>query len=340
MDQGEDPMTTALVTGGGGFLGGAIIDLLLEKGWTVRSYSRSLYPSLQKQGVQCLQGDLTDAAAVAKACDGVDVVFHVAAKAGMWGPYEDYYQANVVGTKNVITACQQAGVSKLVYTSSPSVVFDGSDMEGVDESVPYPDHYESHYPKTKAEAEKAVLAVNSEKLLTCSLRPHLIWGPGDNHLIPRIVDRARKGQLRIIGDGKNKVDTVFVENAALAHLQAAEKLAAQSPVAGKAYFITNDEPKILWDIINDILKAAGEKPITRHVPKFVAYGAGWIFETVYGLFGIESEPRMTRWVASELTTNHWFDISAAKNDFGYEPKISMAEGMKKLADWFANQRNN
>ena len=330
-------MTKALVTGGGGFLGGAIVDLLLAKGWQVVSYSRSTYPSLEKKGVHCFQGDLTDKEALSIACEEVDVVFHVAAKAGMWGAYEDYYQANVLGTSNVIAACQKAKVSRLVYTSSPSVVFDGKDMEGVDESVPYPSHYESHYPKTKAIAEQAVLKANSSDLATCSLRPHLIWGPGDNHLIPRIVDRAQRGQLRIIGEGKNKVDTVFVHNAALAHVLAAEKLSPNSPVAGKAYFITNDEPRVLWEIINDILKAAGEPPITRHVPKALAYAAGWVFETVYGLFGIQSEPRMTRWVASELTTNHWFDISAAKTDFGYQPVVSIDEGMDKLAKWFSKK---
>ena len=331
-------MTRCLVTGGGGFLGGAIVDLLLEKGWQVISYSRSAYPALQDKGVKCVKGDLADEEALKAACQSVDVVFHVAAKAGMWGPYEEYHRANVVGTQNVIKACQEASVARLVYTSSPSVVFDGRDMEGVDESVPYPPHYESHYPKTKAIAEKAVLKANSERLATCSLRPHLIWGPGDNHLIPRIVDRARKGQLRIIGEGKNKVDTVFVENAALAHFLAAEKLNPQSTVAGKAYFITNDEPRVLWEIINDILKAAGEPPITRHVPKAFAYGAGWLFENVYGLLNIKSEPRMTTWVASELTTNHWFDISAAKKDFGYEPVVSIDEGMARLARWFAEQK--
>ena len=330
-------MTKALVTGGGGFLGGAIVDLLLDRKWQVNSYSRSTYPSLEEKGVLCFQGDLTDKEALTKACADVNIVFHVAAKAGMWGPYEDYYQANVLGTNNVIEACQQAKVARLVYTSSPSVVFDGKDMEGVDESVPYPSHYESHYPKTKAIAEQAVLKANSAELATCSLRPHLIWGPGDNHLIPRIVDRAQKGQLRIIGEGKNKVDTVFVYNAALAHLLAAENLSPTSPVAGKAYFITNDEPRVLWEIINDILKAAGEPPITRHVPKAVAYAAGWVFENVYGIFGIQSEPRMTRWVASELTTNHWFDISAAKRDFGYEPVVSIDEGMEKLAQWFSKK---
>ncbi len=185
----------ALVTGGGGFLGKAIVKLLLARGDQVRSFSRNTYPALAELGVEQQSGEIGDAAAVVRAVEGCDIVFHVAAKAGVWGPYEEFYRANVLGTRNVIEACRQHGIRRLVYTSSPSVVFDGTDMEGVDESVPYPEHFEAFYPQTKAEAEQLVLQANDDTLATVALRPHLIWGPEDNHLVPRILERGARGRL-------------------------------------------------------------------------------------------------------------------------------------------------
>lgn len=321
----------ALVTGGGGFLGGAIVRRLVARGDAVRSFARGEYPELAGLGVEVVRGDLSDAAALAAAAQGCDVVFHVAAKAGVWGPYAEYFRANVTGTENVVAACRAHGVRRLVYTSSPSVVFDGRDMEGVDESVPYPDHYHTAYPQTKALAEKLVLGANGAELATVSLRPHLIWGPGDPHLVPRIVARARAGRLRRIGNRPNLVDTVYIDNAAYAHLLAADHLAPGAPVAGKAYFITQGEPLPLWDMINRILAAAGLPPVTKSVPAGMAYAAGWLCETVYGLLRLRAEPPMTRFVARELATAHWFNIDAARRDLGYRPAVSLEEGLKRLA---------
>ena len=231
MGRGKTPLK-ALVTGGGGFLGQAIVRGLLRRGDSVRSFSRSEHAGLRALGVEQLSGDLADAVAIAAAVRGSDAVFHVAAKPGIWGDYADYHRVNVLGTGNVIAACRRHAVRRLVYTSSPSVVFDGRDMQGVDESVPYPVHYEAHYPRTKALAEQAVLAANDEQLATVSLRPHLIWGPGDNHLLPRLVARAKAGQLRRIGSRPNLIDTIHVENAVDAHLLAADRLAPGAAIAG------------------------------------------------------------------------------------------------------------
>ena len=326
----------ALVTGGGGFLGKTIVRLLRARGIKVRSFSRSPHPALDALGVEHVCGSLSDAEAIAGAVDGCDIVYHVAAKAGVWGPYEEFYEANVVGTRNVIEACRKSRVKKLVYTSSPSVVFDGNDMEGVNESVPYPNHFESYYPQTKAEAERLVLAANDDNLATVSLRPHLIWGPEDNHLVPRIVERGRKGALRRIGSKECLVDTIYVDNAAEAHLMAADKLQIGSPVTGKAYFLSQGEPLPLWDIVNRILAAAKLPPVIRTISPGLAYGIGWTLEKIYGSLGLKSEPRMTRFLAKELSTAHWFDISAARRDFGYEPSISIDEGMERLEKWLAN----
>lgn len=321
----------ALVTGGGGFLGGAIVRLLLERGVEVVSFSRRHYPELEQIGVKQTQGDLADQDPVASAVEGCDTVFHVAGKPGIWGPYEEYYRTNVEGTENVISACQRHGVRRLIYTSSPSVIFDGKDMEGVDESVPYPDHYETHYPKTKAIAERMVLKANAPELATVVLRPHLIWGPGDNHLVPRIIDRGKRGRLCQIGRRANLIDSVYVDNAAEAHLLAAERLAPGSAVAGKVYFVSQGEPLPVWELINRILAAAGLPPVTRRVPSGAAYAAGWILESLYKGFKLKGEPPMTRFVARELSTAHWFNTDAARRDLGYTPQISIDEGMQRLA---------
>ena len=322
-----------LLTGGGGFLGLAIVRLLRQRGDDVRSLARNLYPELDALGVEQVRGDLADAGTVAEAAAGCDLVFHVAAKAGVWGDYQDYYRANVIGTANVIAACRTHGIDRLIYTSSPSVVFDGKDMEGVDESIPYPAHFEAHYPRTKAEAEKVVLAANGPNLATTALRPHLIWGPGDNHLVPRILDRGRRGRLRRIGNRPNLVDTLYIDNAATAHLQAADALAVGSPVAGKAYFLAQGEPRPVWEVVDRILAAGNLPPVTRTISPQLAYTAGWLLEKTYTLLRLSGEPPMTRFVARELSTAHWFDLSAARRDFGYQPQVSFAEGMERLATW-------
>ncbi|WP_243371539.1 NAD-dependent epimerase/dehydratase family protein [Geotalea sp. SG265] len=327
----------ALVTGGGGFLGSAIVRLLMARGDEVVSFSRNRYPDLEKLGVRQVSGDLADPDAVTAAAAGCDIVFHVAAKAGIWGDYADYHRANVTGTENVLAACRKNGIRRLVYTGSPSVVFDGHDVEGGNESLPYPDHFETNYPKTKAIAEQLVLAANSPSLATVSLRPHLIWGPGDNHLVPRIIARAKAGKLRRIGKCPCLVDTVYVDNAAEAHLLAADRLEHGSPVAGKAYFISNGDPIPLWEMVNAILNAAGLPPVNRTISPTVAYGVGALCETLWQLLPLKDEPPMTRFVARELSTAHWFDISAARRDLGYEPRISITEGLQHLEAWLSSQ---
>ena len=320
----------ALVTGAGGFLGQYITRQLVARGDKVRALSRGNYPFLTDLGVESVQGDIQDAAAVERACRGVEAVFHVAAVAGIWGKWRTYYGINVLGTRNVIAACRKNSVPRLIYTSSPSVTFAASDQCGIDESAPYPKRWLAHYPHTKALAEQEVLAANGDALTTCALRPHLIWGPGDQHLIPRLLTRARAGQLRRVGAGKNLIDAVYVENAAAAHLLAADKLQSGSPVCSKAYFLTNGEPVNCWDWINEILALAGVPPVTKSISYRAAYAAGAALEGIWTLTGRTDEPRMTRFLAAQLATSHYFNITAASRDLGYEPKISMADGMQRL----------
>jgi nucleoside-diphosphate-sugar epimerase len=300
-------------------------------------------------GVKQVRGDISNPVAIENAAKGVDTVYHLAAKAGVWGDYKDYYRINTEGTRHVIAACRSCGVSRLIYTSSPSVVFDGGDMEGVDETVPYPGSYHAAYPETKALGEQAVRQAGgrsqmatgrwqgAEKrwqgtwdgLKTIILRPHLIWGPGDNHLVPRILTRAKR--LRRIGDGKNRVDVTYIDNAAKAHLLAEEALIRQPELSGNVYFISQGKPVFLWKMIDDILHAGKLSPVNRSISPEAAFRIGAVLEWFYKAFALKGEPQMTRFVARELSTSHWFDISAAKRDLGYVPEISTEEGLRHLA---------
>lgn len=326
-----------LVTGGGGFLGGAIVRRLVARGDKVISFSRGFYHDLDTLGVKQIQGNISDKTAVEKACRGVDLVFHVAAKPGVWGHYSDYYSTNVTGTQNVISGCIRHQVSRLVYTSSPSVIFDGTDMEGVDESTPYPDTYCAHYPETKAIAETCVRNATGDNLMTVILRPHLIWGPRDTHLAPRIIARAKR--LVRVGNGRNLVDTIYIDNAAEAHILAADMLRKNPELSGNVYFISQDEPMPAWAMINAILKAAGLDPVKRSIPRQAAWVIGAIFEIIYRTFDIDGEPQMTRFLADELASAHWFNISAAKRDLGYFPRVSTQEGLRHLEGWLNKKRD-
>ena len=323
----------ALVTGGGGFLGQAIVRKLVEQGDSVRILARSDYPELRTLGVETFRGDLANMSSIRDAAKGCDVVFHVAAKAGVWGPYSEYHRVNVEGTRNVIEVCRDLGISRFVHTSSPSVVFNGRDMEGVDETTPYPRHHNAPYPATKAEAERLVLASNGANLAVVAIRPHLIWGPGDNHLIPRILARAKAGKLRRIGIVPRLVDATYIDNAADAHLLAADRLFPGAPIAGKAYFIAQGEPIPIWDLVDRILAAANLPKVSRSVSPWMAHAAGFFYEGLYRAFRTKDEPPMTRFMARELSTAHWFNLDAARRDLGYSPAVSTRQGLERLSLW-------
>ncbi|MGB3975137.1 MAG: NAD-dependent epimerase/dehydratase family protein [bacterium] len=320
-----------LVTGGGGFLGSAICKSLAARKDQVISYSRGRHSHLQSFQVQHIQGDITDRRSLKKAAEGCDAVIHTAAKAGVWGSYQSFYRPNVVGTQNVISVCRDLSIRKLVVTSSPSVVFDGKDMEGVDETAPYPALWHAPYPATKAQAEKAALAANDAYLAVTVLRPHLIWGPGDPHLVKRIVERGKSGKLKRIGTADKHIDSIYIDNAADAHVLALDRLEPGSPCAGKVYFISNGEPVETWWLINAILKAHNVSPVNKTMPVPLAFAAAGVMEMIWKSFRIRSEPLLTRFVVKELTTSHWFDISAAERDLGYRPLVTLAEGLRRLS---------
>jgi len=311
----------------------------------------------------------------------VDAVLHNAAKAGQWGSKASYFDANVRGTDNVIAACRSNAIARLVYTSTPSVTHSGrTPVEGGNEAnTPYGEHFKAWYPASKKIAEQRLLAANDGELATVALRPRLIWGPGDTQLLPRLVDRAVAGRLRFVGDGDNRMDTTFVENAVDAHLRALDTLQPAAACAGRAYFISNGEPLSAREIVNDLLRAADAPEVDKSIPFAAAYAAGAVLEPgwpplrpegrppmtpggggvgpewergflcaagfaagaalglVWGLLRLEGEPPMTRFLAEQLSTPHWYDISAAERDFGYRPRVSVADGLALTAAWWRRE---
>ncbi|MEI6106840.1 MAG: NAD-dependent epimerase/dehydratase family protein [Opitutae bacterium] len=345
--------TLAFITGASGFIGGKIAERLLAEGRKVRVLVRQPLPELEKLGAEVVRGDLDDVAALQRGCAGAVTVFHVAGRVGIWGPAQDFFRVNVVGTRNVIAACRAAGVPRLVYTSSPSVVYHGGDLSGVDESAPLCTAAPCAYPTSKAAAERLVSAAHSRDLATVSLRPHLVWGPGDKNVVPRVLALAKKGRLKIIGSGQNRVDVTHITNVVDAHLLAEAALLRVAGVAdpgasgnsgpgsatpattypgGKAYFITNGEPVVLWDWINQLLRGLDLPALNQRVSLRTVYAVGGVLEALWRVLPLKGEPPMTRFVAKEMATDHWFDISAARRDLGYVPRVSMAAGTAELIE--------
>lgn len=324
-------LTKVLITGAGGFLGSYIAKELARKGgYELFSFSRSSHPSLNQLGVTQRHGDLANYQEVILALEGMDAVIHTASMVAMWGRYADFYRTNVTGTENILKAMKELGIKKLIYTSTPSVAFERDSLCGVDESTPAPTHYLSHYAQTKAMAERLVLLANGPEFSSVALRPHLIFGPGDLNLVPRVIAAQQKGRLRIVGDGENLVDVTYVENAALAHIMALEKLSPSHPIAGKAYFL-GQGPIKLWDFTNSILVKAGLSPVTKKISIQSAYRVGFLFESLFKFFRIyKGQPPMTRFVALQLGKSHYFSHHNLEQDLGFRALISIEEGIERV----------
>ena len=268
--------------------------------------------------------------------DSADVVFHVAGVAGMWGPRAQYHSINVGGTRNVIEACQRRGVGRLIYTSSPSVVFTDGDQCGADESIPYTARWLCHYSHSKALAEQMVLPANDLRgLRTCSLRPHLIWGPGDRQLLPRLLAACGSGPVAA-RRRRRKFDRHRVRRQRRrAICRRPTRLCTNPAVGGRPYFISQGEPVNCWRWIDDLLALANLPPVKHQLSTPTAWRVGEARETTYRLLrAVKREPPMTRFLAAQLGRSHWFDISAARRDLGYHPAVSTAQGMRNLKEWF------
>ncbi len=319
-----------LVTGGGGFLGQAVVKELLARGHAVTSASRSSYLNLGKLGSAQITLDLTDSRAVFDALEGFDAVVHCAAKTGIWGDPQAYKRVNVDGTHHIIEACLRHGIGRLVHTSSPSVCFDGKDHIDAGNELPYPKRFLCAYAETKAKAEVLALGANRhQSLSTCALRPHLIFGPGDPHLVPRLLERGRARKLLVVGPGTNVVSMTYVENAAVAHADALERLGPEATHAGRAYFLGQRDSVVLWDWVAELFRELDVPPIKRRVPMRVAKGLGAACELLWNALGRENDPPMTRFVALQLATSHSYDLGPAERDFGYRERVSMHEAMQR-----------
>ncbi|TQF02635.1 NAD-dependent epimerase/dehydratase family protein [Kitasatospora acidiphila] len=323
-----------LVTGGSGFLGAEICRQLTARGTETVSFSRRPSRTLEQLGVRQVHGDLVDRAALDRAVPGCDAVVHNAALAGISGAPGPYWRTNVAGTRTVIDRCRAHGVRTLVHTSTASVVFRPGGLENADERLPYPVRHLAAYPHTKAVAEALVLDANGPELAALSLRPHLIWGPGDPHFVPALTRLVRRQTLVMPGSGANLVDTTHVRTAAHAHLLALDLLHQGQPVGGRAYFIAQGEPLPLGGFLALLLATAGIRATWRPVPVPLAVAAAAAREAVSrlrrgtGSHAGTGTRDLSRFLVAELVHPHWFDLTAARRDLGFTPPIGLAEGMR------------
>ncbi|GAA3705520.1 NAD-dependent epimerase/dehydratase family protein [Microlunatus aurantiacus] len=318
-----------LVTGGRSLLGGAVARLLAEHGDQVALLQRR--PA--GLGLPETLGDVADRAVVRRAVAGCDAVVHLAAKVGVSGRWSEFSQTNVTGTDHLVQACRDLGVPRLVHVSSPSVAHAGSSLVGAAAEPADPQRARGHYARSKAMAELLALSADSPELRVLAIRPHLVWGPGDTQLVARIVDRARRGTLPILGSGAALVDTTYVDNAAEALVAAVDRV---DEVHGRALVVSNAEPRPIGELISAIAAAGGAPPPTRHVPAVVASAAGAAVEAVWSVRlaigqAAETDPPMTRFLAEQLSTAHWFDQRETQRLLGWRPTVDLATGFARLA---------
>jgi nucleoside-diphosphate-sugar epimerase len=317
-----------LVTGASGMLGRATATALLERGDEVTVLQR------RPAGLPCAEvlGDVADPSALRRAAHGQDAVVHLAAKVDVVGRWPEYVRANVGGTRSVVAACRDAGVGRLVHVSSPSVAHAGVALSGVGAEPANPVHARGNYSRSKAVAEQEALAADTAGLAVLAVRPHLVWGPGDTQLVGRIVERARAGRLPVLGSGAALIDTTYVDNAAAALVAAVD---ACGPVHGEALVVTNGEPRPVGEVLARLCRAAGVPAPTVRVPFRAAWLAGAAIDAGWALTGARSTPPLTRFLAEQLATAHWFDQRRTREALGWAPSVSLAEGFARLGRWYA-----
>ncbi|MBI5951446.1 MAG: NAD-dependent epimerase/dehydratase family protein [Chloroflexi bacterium] len=325
----------ALVTGGTGFLGGALVRRLHGMGWDVTALGRNplRLNELEDEGIRPLRLDITKKDDVFAACENQEVVFHCAALPSPWGNYEKFYQANVIGTRNVVQACMENGVKRLVHVSTPSIYFDYNSRMGVKENDPLPEPI-SAYAATKLLAEEEVNKGFEKGLAVVSIRPRALFGEGDTVIFPRLLSRLKSGRLPILGDGENIVDLTYIQNVVDALLLCAE---SPSNTLGKKYNISNGEPVKIWELVNRICDELNLPRPTRRISYKTANAAAAAIEFVYSLIPYSPEPPLTRLTINMLAHSTTLDISAAKEELGYQPRVSVEEGVVRFLKWWRQQ---
>jgi 2-alkyl-3-oxoalkanoate reductase len=319
-----------LVTGVTSLLARTTAEILLARGDEVVCLQRGPSTLAAEQ----INADIRDTAAVALAAAGCDAIIHAAAKVGVVGSWDDYRAINVDGTNNVLAAARAAGIERLVYVSSPSVAHGGDAIAGLGAEPPILGRKNAFYAESKAMAEQAALAANADGLAVVAIRPHLVWGPGDTQLVGRIVDRAKSGRLALVGGGAALIDTTYITNAAESLVAALDRVRPGAACAGRAYVIANGEPRPIRDLVAGICAAANVPFAPRDVPLAIAKVAGSVVERAWKLTRRTTEPPLTRFLAEQLGTAHWFDPRPAKDDLGWTPRITIDQGLEALAAWF------
>jgi nucleoside-diphosphate-sugar epimerase len=312
-----------LVTGATSLLGRSLVARLVGRGDTVSVLQR--HPS----GLDVTEhlGDIVERQAVVDAMEGAEAVVHLAARVAVTGPWGDFEAVNVHGTSNVVGAATAAGVRRFVHVSSPSVAHYGQSLIGAPAGAANPAQARSHYARSKAHAELVALAGNSSDMAVAVVRPHLVWGPGDTQLVGRIVERARAGRLATVGSGTALIDTTYIDNAADALVAALDRAPG---LGGRVFVVTNGEPRPVRELVNRIVLAAGLQPARLRVPYQVAWGGGLVAEQIWQRRGSGEDPPMTRFLAEQLGTAHWFDQRETRAALQWKPSVTLAEGFERL----------
>jgi len=325
------------VTGGSSLIGAALAELLVQRGDDVVAFQRGRAGGLDPRIEQHL-GDIRDGDAVDAAFAGCDVAVHLAAKVGVVGEREEYAAINIEGTRHVVDAARRNGLRGVVHVSSPSVAHDGRAIVGGGADPPITHHRKAWYPQTKAVAERLALGVSDDRCGVVAIRPHLVWGPGDTQLVGRILERAAAGRLALVGGGRALVDTTYVDNAATALAAAADAIRPLGRCAGKAYVVSNGEPRPIRELVEAFCVAAGVPFAPRDVPLSVARRVGSLIDRVWPRLDLSEEPPLTRFLAEQLGTAHWFDQREVRADLGWAPAVTIDQGLARLSDWFAAGR--
>jgi nucleoside-diphosphate-sugar epimerase len=320
-------VTGVFVTGGSGFIGGRLIERLCAEGHLVRALARSsaAEESVRARGAEPVPGELADVAAMRAGADGCQLAFHAAATLGDWGRREDFEQGNVVGTHNVLRACEDAGVRRFVHVGTEAALLAGRPLVEVDETAPLRPDSPALYSATKARAEQAVLAANGERFETVVVRPRFVWGRGDTTLLPVIVDMVRAGRFAWIGGGRQRTSTTHVDNTVEGLV-----LGANRGRPGNAYFVTDGEPVVFREFVARLLATQGVDAPTRSVPSPVAGALAIAGETAWRLLPLPGRPPLTRfayWVSAQECT---IRIDKARQQLGYQPQKSIEDGLEEL----------
>lgn len=321
-----------LVTGASGMLGGAVARTMLSRGHSVRTFQRR---GSAVEGAQDIQGDLADPAAVAQAVDGMDGVIHLAAKVSFTGDESQFHRVNVLGTASLLEAARAAGVQRFVHVSSPSVAHVGRSLAGAGAEPADPLRARGAYARTKAQAERLVLGEDDDRMAVAAIRPHVVWGPGDTQLVERVLARARAGRLPLLAGGTALVDTTYVDNAATAIAAAYEHT---ERIHGFPLVVTNGEPRPIGELLARICAAGGAPEPRWSVPGWLGRAAGSVVEAVWRSSNADSEPPMTRFLAEQLSTAHWFDQRTTRDLLDWAPEVSLDEGFERLAAHYASGR--